>query len=364
MREASAPDSPPPALIAHANLARGFRGGERQTELLVRALAALGWRQRLVARSGEPLAQRLAGTANLALSEVPGNVLSAARALRGADLVHVHEARALQAAYINRVTGGAPYVVTRRVQQGPSAHWLNRRMYARAAEVAVLSRAIGEAIGALDPTLQCQVIPSAVADLPSDPARAAAIRERVGGFVVGNVGALVDSHKGQRQILAVARATARSVPGISYLLVGKGRDEAALREAAADLPNLHFAGEVADVGNYLAACDVFLYPSRHEGLGSVLLDAMAFGLPVVATRVGGIPEIIREGVNGLLCEVEDIAGLTAAVMTLHSDPQLRGRMAAANRERARSFSAAMMAKRYAEVYRGLLPGDTGAARDT
>lgn len=352
-------------LIAHVNLARGYRGGERQTELLVRGLAALGWRQRLVARRGEPLAARLNDAAGLAVIAVPGNLLAAARALRGADLVHVHEARALQAAFLNRITGGSPYVVTRRVQQGPTHHWLNRAMYARAGAIAVLSRAIGESVNALDPRLQVVVIPSAAAGFAAEPARVAGIRQGCqAGFLVGHVGALVDSHKGQRQILAVARETAARAPEIGYLLVGAGRDEAALRAESAGLANVHFAGEVSDVGNYLAACDLFLYPSRHEGLGSVLLDAMAFGLPVVATRAGGIPDLIREGVNGLLCEVDDIAGLTAAVLTLRADSDLRSRIGSANRDRAREFSPAAMTRRYVEVYRSLIPGATGATSGT
>lgn len=354
-----------PPLLVHVNLARGFRGGERQTELLIRGLAAAGWRQRLVARSGEPLAGRLRGTRGLDIREVPGNVLAAALALRGAALVHVHEARALQSAWLCRLAGGAPYVVTRRVQQGPSRHWLNRAMYARAGAIVVLSQAIGASLRTLDPALRVTVIPSAAAELVADSSRVAAIRAEAGGqLLVGHVGALVDAHKGQRQIIAMARETARAAPDLVYLLIGGGRDEAALRAEAAGLANLRFAGEVADVGNYLAACDIFLYPSRHEGLGSVLLDAMAFGLPVVATRVGGIPEIVRHGVNGLLCEVDDIAALTAAVLTLRADAGLRERMAEANRVRSREFSPAAMTQRYIEVYRGLVPGTTAMTGDT
>jgi glycosyltransferase involved in cell wall biosynthesis len=354
-----------PPLIAHVNLARGFRGGERQTELLVRELAACGWPQRLVARRGEPLAARLGGTAGVEISEVSGNVLAAAMALRGAGLVHAHEARALQAAFLSRALGGAPYVVTRRVQQGPSRHALNRLMYRRAAAIVVLSQAIGASILALDAALRFVVIPSAAAGLASDPTRAAEIRARFGGgFLVGQVGALVDAHKGQRQVIAMARETAVSAPDLAYVLVGSGRDETALRAQAAGLANVHFAGQVAEVGNYLAACDLFLYPSRHEGLGSVLLDAMAAGLPIVATRVGGIPEIVREGVNGLLCEPGDVAALTAAVLTLRADPGLRERMAAANRQRAREFSPRNMALRYEELYRDVVPGATGVTGAT
>lgn len=348
-------------LLAHINLARGFRGGERQTELLVRGLASAGWRQRLVARWNEALIERLADLPGLELQGVRGHVPSAAAALGGADLVHVHEARALQAAGLSRLLGGTPYLVTRRVQQGPSHHALNRALYRGAAGVVVLSRAIGASLHALDPALHWEVIPSAHAALDVDPARAAALRERLGGgFIVGHVGALVDAHKGHRQILALARRTLQAAPDIRYLLVGSGRDAQALQAEAAGLPNVHFAGQVEDVGSHLAAMDAFLYPSRHEGLGSILLDAMACGLPVVATRVGGIPEVVIDGENGLLCAVDDIDGLAAALLGLHADAALRQRMAAANRARADAYSPAAMTARYINLYRSLLPGAVAA----
>jgi glycosyltransferase involved in cell wall biosynthesis len=352
-------------LIAHVNLARGFRGGERQTELLLRGLAACGWRQRLVARRGEPLAARLAGLAGLEVTAVAGHVAGAAFALRAAELVHVHEARALQAAWLARRFGGAPYVITRRVQQGPRHHRLNRAMYRGAARIAVLSAAIGASVRSLAPDLSVEIIPSAHADFAVDAARVAEIRRQIGAaFVVGHVGALVDSHKGQRRIIAVARELAARAPDIAFVLVGSGRDEAALRTEAADLPSVRFAGQVADVGDWLAACDAFLYPSRHEGLGSTLLDAMAVGLPVIATRVGGIPEIVRPGENGFLLEEGDVAGLAAAVLELASDADLRRRIAVANRRRAQEFSAEAMTGRYVSLYRDILPAAMGAARPT
>lgn len=348
-------------LLAHVNLAAGFRGGERQTELLIRGLAAAGWQQRVVGRRGGELLARLAGVPGTELRPVTGNVVAAALALRGADLVHVHKARGLQAAGLAQLFGGVSYLVTRRVQQGPSHTPLNRRLYRRAACIVVLSRAIGASLQTLEPTLDWKVIPSAHAGLDVLDGRAAALREGLGGdFIVGHVGALVDAHKGQRQILAIARRTLHSAPGIRYLLVGSGRDARVLQKAAADLPNVHFAGQVSDVGSYLAAMDVFIYPSRHEGLGSILLDAMAIGLPVVATRAGGIPEIIREGENGLLCEVDDIDGLTEAVLALRRDKDLREGMAATNRRHAAGYAPEVMTRRYIDIYRELLPGRPGS----
>ena len=344
-------DSSPIPLIAHINLAKGFRGGERQTELLIRSLAARGHRQRLIGRRDEPLAARCSDVPGLDIVPGPANVVAGALALRGASLVHVHEARALQAAYLRSLVHTTPYVVTRRCQKGPSRSWLNRTMYRRAARIVVLSDAIGASLNALDPGLHLDKIPDSTSALAADEGRVRELRRSWGrDFIVGHVGALVDSHKGQRQLIAVARHLRASQPDIAFIFVGGGADELAFRKEAGDLDNVHFAGEVADVGNYLAAFDLFAYPSRHEGLGSTLLDAMAFGLPVIATRVGGIPEIVSEGVNGFLCEPDDIAGLMAAVLTLRADGKLRERFAVTNRLKARDYSAEIMADRYLALY--------------
>lgn len=138
--------------------------------------------------------------------------------------------------------------------------------------------------------------------------------------------------------------------GEPLVLVGGGRDEARLKEAATGLINVVFAGQVADVGSYLAAFDAFIYPSRHEGLGSILLDALEFGLPIVATNVGGIPEIVEDGVNGFLCEPDAIETLTGAVLRFYREPELRRRVGESNKNKASNFSPAQMANRYMEIY--------------
>jgi len=340
--------------LTHLNLARGFRGGERQTELLLRALAALGWHQRLVARRDEPLAERCRDIPGLTIHATSGAVPLAALALRGAGLVHAHEGRGVQAAWLHDRLGGAPFLVTRRVEKGPGRTWLNRAIYRDAARVVAISAAIRERLREFLPQLDPPVIPSAGADLPVDPAAAARLRAGFGGdFVVGHVGALDDSHKGQLQIIALARRLAARRPGLRFVLVGSGRDEERLRAAASRLPNVVFTGQVDNVGDHLAAFDLFLYPSRHEGLGSILLDALAAGLPVVATAVGGIPEIIASDEHGLLVQPDDLPGLEEAVLRFEADPALRQRVARANRERAGRFSAAAMATRYAALYREL-----------
>jgi glycosyltransferase involved in cell wall biosynthesis len=349
--------------LTHLNLARGFRGGERQTELLIRGLAALGWTQQLVARRGESLANRCRDVPGLHIREAGNGVAGAFLALRGAGLVHSHEGRGVQAAWLNHLLRGVPYLVTRRVQKGPRATALNRRIYRQAASVVAISEAIRTALARLDARLPVVVIPSAGSALPVKLGNVERLRASFGGaFVAGHVGALDDSHKGQLQIIALARRWRASRPDVRFVLVGAGRDELRLREAAAGLDNVVFTGEVANVGDYLAAFDLFLYPSRHEGLGSILIDALEAGLPVVATAVGGIPEIIRNGENGMLVKPDDPAALEAAVDALHADDGLRARLARANRLRAREFSAATMTGRYDRLYRELATGDAVGLR--
>ncbi len=340
--------------VCHLNLARGYRGGERQTELLIRALARRGWIQRLVARRGEPLTRRLAGVDGLSIVPCRADWLGAARSIGRPDLIHVHEGRSLRSAWANSLLTGTPYIVTRRVQKGPRPHWLNRHMYRQASRIVVLSRAIADSVAGLDPGLPVAVIPSATSGMVPDPAASAALRARWGGdFVVGHIGALDDSHKGQQQILTVARALAATHPGMRFVLVGSGPDEALLREASRDDPRLILVGQVDGVADYLGAFDVFLFPSRHEGLGSILLDVLDLGLPVVATRVGGIPEIIEDDINGLLVAVEDIEGMRQALVALATDSSLRTRLGEAGRRSAEAFSPERMAERYQALYRSI-----------
>ena len=353
----------PTPCIAHINLAPGYRGGERQTELLIRALADAGWHQCLIARRAAPLVAHCAGIDGLELRPVRNNAVSAALALGQVELAHVHEGRAIQAAWLNRALRGTPYLVTRRVQKGPRVTPANRRLYGAAASVVAVSAAIAESLTRLDPNLGVCVVPDATSELTAEPDQARLIRDRSGGDVlVGNIAALVDSHKGQRQIIALARRLHAAHPHLVFLLVGGGEDESALRAEAQGLDNLQFAGHVDNVGDYLAAMDVFFYPSRHEGLGSVLLDAMAFGLPIVATRVGGIPEIVEDGANGSLCEVDDLDAQERALLALAGDPALRQRIGEVNRRKAENFRPAEMARAYAAIYRQLLDRPLEQAR--
>jgi glycosyltransferase involved in cell wall biosynthesis len=336
--------------IAHINMARGYRGGERQAELLIRALDDFDVEQVLVARANCPLAERFAG-AGIEIRSCSG-LLSAFRATRGVDVVHSHEGRGVYAAWLRNEVSATPYIITRRVNNPLGDSWLTRRAYTRASFVASVAADVARIVQAFDARIRSCVIHSSSSGLPVDPATVKSIRERfTGKWIIGNVGALDNAQKGQEYIIEVARRTAESHPEFQFVLVGGGEDEAMLRELATDLPNVEFTGWVDNVGDYLAAFDLFILPSNKEGIGGILLDAMDRSLPIIASRVGGLPEIVRDGVNGFLIDPRSPDQLEQAILRLYDDPDLRQALGVRGQEFSRDFTADAMAARYVELYK-------------
>lgn len=347
--------------LCHINLASGFRGGERQTELLIRELAARGWPQRLVARKGDKLAARCRDIGNLQIAEVLPNPLLAALAARGTSLVHAHEARAVYAGWLLKRARNTPYILTRRIDHGSHDTRLRANAYRAADGVVAISQSIASTIELHYPEMRCPIVPDAHADMAQGYSEASNLRTYRKGetlasdkTIIGHLGELDHSHKGQRTIIEAAWQLQNAHPELHFMLLGVGKDEVEFRRAAEGLSNIEFVGFVDNVAPYLARFDLFVYPSLYEGLGSSLLDALSFGLPIVATRVGGIPELIEHEVNGLLIEPERPGELVAAVQRLLSDAELRESMCRENRQKATRYTAARMATTYEAIYREIL----------
>jgi glycosyltransferase involved in cell wall biosynthesis len=117
-----------------------------------------------------------------------------------------------------------------------------------------------------------------------------------------------------------------------------------------------FLGSVADIPSLLAGTDVFVFPSLWEGLSLALVEAQASGLPVVASAVGGNPEVVRDGLNGLLVPPAKVDELVAAMLALGRDSDLRRRMGQAAREASQRFDIAATRTAYESLYREVLDG--------
>ncbi|MGM0782561.1 MAG: glycosyltransferase family 4 protein [Pseudomonadota bacterium] len=340
--------------IAHVNLAKGFRGGERQTALLIEGLATRSnLQQVLVCRTDSPLRERLAHVANLrfvaANHQLAGHV-----SVGKVDVVHAHEAKAVHWAGIHHLLAKAPYVLTRRMDTPVKSKWANRWCYSHAARRVAIASPMRYKLqkrgwGKVD------LIPSAMTGQKHNPAETRLFRESFSGkFLVGNAGALVDRTKGQRVLLEAARKLASSYPDMHFIFFGEGGDAKTLKNESADQPNVSWLGFKENISDYLAGLDVFAFPSRNEGLGSVLLDVMDAGVPVVATNVGGIPDIVVHGETGLLIPKDDSGSLSDALTRLYRSRELRIRLSEGARQRLGRFSPETMADNYFSLYQSII----------
>jgi len=146
------------------------------------------------------------------------------------------------------------------------------------------------------------------------------------------------------------------------LMVGDGPD----RPKAEWLANTHgiaddvlFLGKQSNMSQVLSIADILLLPSEMESFGLVALEAMACEVPVIATRVGGIPEVVREGIDGFLYNVGDVSSMAEGCLTILGDPQLRITMGEAGRDRAhREYCASKIVLQYENLYRRTIEGVT------
>ncbi len=195
----------------------------------------------------------------------------------------------------------------------------------------------------------------------SDPEADARIRDTfdipADAPLLGAIGRL-HPQKDFGTLLAAVAQLRRQVPDAHLLLVGDGelREELVNHARSLGLGDcVTFAGHRTHIPEILAAIDVFTLTSLWEGLPNVILEAMAAGLPVVATRVGGVPEVVVAGETGLLVPPRDPDALSRAIVTLLRDPALRQTMGRAGQERVRHrFSVEQMVRRTESLYERLL----------
>lgn len=341
--------------ICHLNFNKTFRGSGRQTEILIRALAERGLKQRVGLRAGSPHAERLTGIDRLEIVEVRKPFIMHPGVCKGVELVHAHTGQAAQVAAVGRLIHRTPYIITRRVDNPIENQLMYRLAYRNASSVVALSRVIRDRVTDFIPGLAVAMIPDAMAELPVNAAEVDRLRTKYAGkFLVGHTAELCNAHKGQLYLIRAASRLQEEAPDMHILLMGHGEDEELFRREAEGLNNVELVGFVNNVGDYLSILDVFAYPSLHEGLGSAIIDAMDFGLPVVATEVDGIPDLVVPKATGLLVPKADGEALASALLQLYNDPDLREHMGRAAKERASLFSPKRMTELYLDLYEPFL----------
>ncbi len=365
-------------IVAHLDTGRDWRGGQAQIALLMRGLAARGVISVLAAPNG-PLLERMAAAGFATHTWNPRGDLDLLAMFRAAawirrvrpDVVHLHSARAhalgVPAA---RIAGVSTVVASRRVVIAPRRDPWSRLKYLMPVERWLcVSDAVWDVMRAAGvPREILCVVPSGI-DLDTLRADAAAVRE-AGRDVRAELGipkdsvlfttvASLTSEKNHAMLLRVASRMREAYPQVQQVWIGDGRLRAELERARTRLGLdrvIHVLGRRDDVAAWVSPATAVLVASRHEGFCGAAVEAQALGVPVIASAVGGLPEVVRDGETGILVADDDDAAMAAAAAGLIADPARRAAMAVRAAWHAEHFSFERMADRTLAAYRDAAAG--------
>ena len=355
----------------HVDTARTWRGGQNQVLLTVNGLRAIGQRAAIVAHPDGELRKRVAEGLEL-IPIAPRTEMDLTAAWRfsrlikrlAPDIIHAHDPHGVAMASLALSMGSASstrlpaLVASRRVdfhlKGNAFSRWKHRQVDCFiAASEAIRQMLVADGV----PADRTVTVHEGIDVDHVLAAPAVNVHEAFwlphGAPVVGNVAALVP-HKGQRYLIEAAYLAVQQVPDARFIIFGEGE----LREHLEHLVREHLLekhvllpGFRTDVLGCIKGCDLFVMSSVTEGLGTSLLDAMACARPIVATRTGGIPEIVEDEVNGLLVPPRDHTALAQAIVRALKDEDLRRTMGAAGFARVQArFTVERMVDETAAVY--------------
>lgn len=234
--------------------------------------------------------------------------------------------------------------------------WLYRCGYRRGVSPVAIAREVARSIQAVyggDPPI---VIPNGI-PIPSHGRSIELSNETARRFVMV---ARMSPPKDHPTLLRAFARVRANIPDVELYLIGDGADRGTLGNLVAELGldgSVHFLGFRADVQDLLETMDVFVLASRWEGNPLSVMEAMAAGLPVIASSVGGVPELVTDGVNGFLVPASDVGSLQVRLEQLAIVPGLHLEMGRRAREKAvANFSVKVMADGYLKHYARLLDG--------
>jgi glycosyltransferase involved in cell wall biosynthesis len=277
-----------------------------------------------------------------------------------ADLLGGPAARSLRIPSVTTIHSHAPPATTRERVRAHMTTVARRTSAARVIAVSESARTAYLGSGVRDPR-RVVVLRNGIGGRVA-PGSGATVREELGLAVDDLVVAMVSSLRPEKAhdiAIAAARRLLPRFPSLRLLVVGDGPLRSEIERAAAALGDrVVLAGHRPDVMAVLDAADALLHPSRHDALPTAILEAMACSVPVVATDVGGIGELVVDSVTGSLVEGPPVAGdLAAALAPLLADRALRRRMGTASRERFETeFSVDRWARQMRELYLSVLDG--------
>jgi glycosyltransferase involved in cell wall biosynthesis len=357
--------------ILHVSTPTTWRGGEQQAAYLTIALKVSGIIQIVLCPDQSALSAKMKAAAIPVESFSSRGLLYIKLARHIAklckekqiDIIHCHDSHAHSAAVISAslFNNPTPIIVSRRVDFPVSSNFLSGWKYNHPSVKRIIC--VSEMIKTITaPTIKdpsrLAVVYSGIdltryKTLNTDRKLIAELNLDPSVRLVGNISALAD-HKDYPTFLHTAAAICKEKDDIHFIIAGNGPEEEKIKSIILEQnlsDKVHLLGFRDDVVQVMQSLDVFLMTSITEGLGTIVLDAFAAGIPVVATRAGGIPEMVVDGVTGLLADPGDVCGLNNATLRILNNPDLRNDLIENGKERVKDFSFQATAEKTLEIYR-------------
>lgn len=358
-----------PLHVLHLSSESTWRGGERQIAYLIEESIQAGIKISVFCRPGsaffnwckEREIKTVTAPFKNGLDVKTALAIRAYASRQGVSIVHAHSGKSQSLAYLALKLGMKTYVVAhRRVDfplksGGPS---LAKYTHPRVKAIICVSEAIAQLVREkIKRTEKVHVVHSGIdfSRFPQTP-RTGYLHREFGWDpelrLVANISALAP-HKDYHTFIRTAAQVIGEMPECGFLIVGDGELRGELEKLSAkeiEGDKLVFTGFRRDVPQILRELDVFLITSKTEGLGTTVIDALYNSLPVVASRAGGIPELIDDGENGFLCDVADHECLADRVQILLNDDVMRKAMGENAKRKAEEFGKDKMAEKIFGIY--------------
>ncbi len=346
--------------IIHFDTGRSWRGGQNQVYLLIAGLKNYGIKQLLITPEGSPLEKKVKKL-NIEVKNLnPVNDIDFVSGIKfrkivkkkNPDIIHFHTSKSLGIGCWALRGVKVKTVFTRRVGLSVSKSKINLIKYKYPDLIVVISEYIRNHLNSLG----FKNIIRIYSTVDLDRFQLKKNIEKNNRLNIGMVGAFDLRNKDFITFIKSAGYVLKKETGVElkFLIAGKGKDENKIMEFIKSLnitENVKIAGFIPDIEKFISSIDILVHTVNFEGLGTVVLQAMAVGVPVIATSVGGIPELIENGINGYLVEKNNPLDTSEKIIKLIKDVELRRRFSIKSRKIVESeFSKEKMIQEYMKLY--------------
>ncbi len=336
--------------ICFVNLASGYSGGENQTLLLIKELKK---RKKNILAVANPKSELTHKLNQIGVKTIPAKNLWDShlnKELKDVSYFHAHDGRAVHWCSLHNLISGKPYGITRRIDNPIRNSFLTKLSYAKACILVGISNKICGVLSSYSQRKDIYLIPSSPVSYPVDTNRVSEIKKlHKNKFIVIQAASML-KHKGYDTSIEAAKILSKENQDVHFIFLGDGPEKEKFESSAKDLTNVTFMGKQKDMGNWFCLADALILPSKNEGLGSVLLEAMQAKVPVIASDVGGIPDIVKNKKTGLLIEPDNATELVSSILKLRNNPELANNLVENGYKLASSLSIEKAADKYLSIF--------------